>query len=184
LNYLAPLQGIAEGLQWKAWASLALTFALELLSRLFSVNIDLVALISLLVLADFITGTIAARRRGEPITSRKRRRSFIKAIEYAAFLGLTTALANVVSAGEIPLVSEGFTYLDELAYVLVALTEWGSICENTIGGTPAGRRIAAALRKLITDKAGLPDELLDHEGDLRVGDRRVGENPPDEPTSG
>lgn len=116
--------GLTEHAVWK----LALSFAAYVaatLCEMFQTEGRYVLLVTVLVIADLVTGVLAARRRKEPIRSLGFRQTGIKAVEYALFLSTATATANTF-----PLL---VGWLGPTAFFFVATTELKSIWENLEG---------------------------------------------------
>lgn len=137
-RYIYPLMQLWDGAWWKAVAAM-IAAALQ---RLFVWDVDLTVLVAALIVIDWLTGMLAAYKRGEPIASRNMRQTVVKAIEYIAFL----AMANGVSHGLKPHYS-GFGLVNTGAYAIVVLTEAKSITENLFGARRARAIIALLFRR-------------------------------------
>jgi phage-related holin len=92
-----------------------------------------------LIVLDLITGVLAARKRGDPITSCGLRRTVSKIVVYE--LGIITGyvIQHYLLADELPVI--------KLISSAIAMVEATSILENlnTINGSPIFNRILAML---------------------------------------
>lgn len=129
--YLPPVYALLDGFAWKAAAASVFVFVWDTLGRFVAVDVDLAALLVLLVAIDFVTGLLSAYRRRVPVSSRGLRQTIVKVVEYALFCLTCTAVGNTLGAAGIPLLSAGFLYLGPLGYAFCILTEARSIFENT-----------------------------------------------------
>ncbi|MEM6326359.1 MAG: phage holin family protein [Bacteroidota bacterium] len=107
----------------------------------------LIAAVFGLVALDFVTGLLAAKKRGEPIRSRAMRRTGFKFLEYAALILAASFLTNAFAASPLA----GLTALLQHGVILyIALTEMMSILENVTGSRAAALRVWGWVRGLGT----------------------------------
>lgn len=132
-RYANPLITLVEAFHIKALVSAGAAA----LATLFHHSIQYAMLVALLVVIDFATGIIAAKKRGEKITSLGLRQTIIKALEYMCFLVAVTAFANVFTALA--------GWISATAYFYIAATECASIAENTLDN-PAIRKAWEAVK--------------------------------------
>ena len=107
------------------------------------------ALLTALVTADFLTGTRAARVRGEAITSKGYRRTVEKFLFYAIAILLAEGMEHVFF---------GQSHYLPLTYIVsafICVTEFKSNLENigTITGTNPWLAVRAHLERFLTPKA-------------------------------
>lgn len=129
--YLPPFYALLDGFAWKAAAASVFVFVWDLLGRFVAVDVDLAALLVLLVIIDFVTGVLSAYKSDETVSSRGLRQTIIKVLEYALFCLTCTAVGNTLGTVNLPVLSAGFLYLGPLGYAFCILTEARSIFENT-----------------------------------------------------
>ena len=144
--------GLASGWSYKLTIAAVLgillevvAFVVDLYGRLFEVDPLLIALVVLLIAADWITGMIRAARNKVPITSRAMRRSGRKAIEYVVLIGAAVGLANGFSTTS---VAPATGWIDEGVLLYVALTEFLSVLENVTGSREGALGILRTIRAL------------------------------------
>ncbi len=101
---------------------------------------------SVMILGDFITGVLAARKRGEEITSAGFRRSISKLLVYEVAL-MMGFLAERYMIDFIP--------VTKMISSLVALTEIKSIYEN-LDSIQGGKLLESIITKLGSDNAKIP----------------------------
>lgn len=123
------------------------------LGALFASEPQLVALVCVLIIADMVTGVLAAIRRGEGISPKLLGATIRKTIEYAVFLSMVTAVANSFSI---------VSWIDQTAYLYVALTELASVLENQLSEKSRARRIWLRIRSEIAERGG--SGLLSEDG--------------------
>jgi len=129
-RYANPLTGLKENFAIKA--------VLAVLGSLFASDPQLVALVVILVVMDFLTGVYAAKVRKETINSKGFRQTVVKVIEYFFLLAGCTAVANSFDI---------INWIDEIAYMFTALTELKSIVENITSSESPARRIWMMVRR-------------------------------------
>lgn len=118
------------------------TVGLALLS-VFAPAAPVLATAFALVLTDMITGMVAARKRGEPITSRGMRRSVTKLLVYEVAM-MIAFLAGQYLIAEMPIL--------KIVASMIGLTELRSIFENLSTVTDA------PVIKMLIAKLGGPEE--------------------------
>lgn len=116
---------------------------LAALGALFASDIQLILLVSILVIIDFITGVWAAHGRGEKVASWGFRQTGIKTVEYTVLLACTTMVANSFDVVE---------WLGTLAFLFVSLTELKSIMENLTDDDSAAGRVWVLLKKELSKR--------------------------------
>lgn len=121
------------------WLVPLLLSALALLAPIHT----LMAAVGVLIAADFITGIMAARRRGEPITSRAMGRTVYKCLGYQLAVISGFALEALIPGG-LPIA--------KLCAAAIGLSEFKSLGENV--RTLTGVDLWAVVRKARDDKAG------------------------------
>lgn len=135
---IAPLAALSEFALAKGIVSAALAALANQLNH----KPEYVVLVCLLVLVDFITGVIAARKQGKPLTSGGLRQTAVKFAEYALLLVAVTAFGNVFDfAG----------WLSDTAYLYVCSTELISIGEN-LKGSPVMDALYERVKESLLDK--------------------------------
>jgi phage-related holin len=111
---------------------------------------SVVLVVGVLIVADLITGILAARKRGEKITSAGFRRTIVKGLVYQSsiLLGHLT---------EQYLVGNDVVSITKIVAAVIGLVEFTSILENlnTINGSP----IFAKLIEKLGSKNDLPPNL-------------------------
>ncbi len=100
---------------------------------------SMMIVVGILVLADLITGILAARKRGEKITSAGLRRSVVKGMIFQAAVMLGFLTEKYLMDGTIP--------ISKIVAGLVGATELTSILENldTINGSPIFKSLVQKL---------------------------------------
>jgi hypothetical protein len=101
------------------------------------------AAVGLLIAVDFVTGILAARKRGEPITSRAMGRTIWKCVGYQLAVISGFALEWLVPGG-LPIA--------KLCAAAIGLSEFKSLAENIKAIT--GVDLWAVIKKAREDKAG------------------------------
>jgi phage-related holin len=140
-RYFYPLTALlVDDIWWKA----TIAVVLASIERLFSLNIELCVLVAALVMIDFCTGILAARKAGVPMQSRHMRQTVVKSLEYWLFLAMITGLAH--GFDKIPF----FDHIEEMGYFLVCVTEGKSITENVWG-----KRKGAIIWSMITRRGNV-----------------------------
>lgn len=159
---LRPLSSIADHLPLSTAAAAALAF-LDAAWGLFYTQAEYVALILILVGVDLATGLIRSVKRGDPIVSRKLRRTSTKLLEYMAIGVSAVVMKSALNVeGGPPLITALVEHLDVYVLAVIAFTELWSILENVTGKGP--RRVAGYLSQIFTqwsDKNNLPSHNSD-----------------------
>ena len=107
-----------------AWTKCILSAAYVAITELLQVEIKLIAVITLLIILDLISGLWASRLKHVPITSFRLRRTARKVYEYCVFLIAFTAVSNVF---------DWLAWVKMGAFAFVAITELKSVTENIFG---------------------------------------------------
>ncbi len=109
--------------------------------------------VGVLIVADMITGVLAARKRGEEINSGGLKRTIIKALIYEAAVMLGFLTETFLTGGTIP--------ISNIIASLVGMTELLSVLENMndIGDNP--------VLKSIIDKLSAINEKTKNETDIK-----------------
>ena len=118
--YVTPMRSLLDWLDLKGLGAIFL--------MLVTVERQLVIACIVLLSVDWLTGMMAAHRRGEEIRSAKMRRIVPKAIEYFLFGVACTVIGNAFPAA-------GW-WVPQWGFGIIAGTEFKSILENVF---PAGR---------------------------------------------
>ena len=150
-RYEAPIFAL---LDW-AWLKGPASIAYAALSQMLHTDVKLIVVVSFLVVIDFFTGIMAARRRGQAVRSIGLRQTAVKVVEYAALLVVFTSLANTYSI---------LSWMQEASYVYVCLTEAKSIVENLYGPEANVWRRVSRMRRLI-DGEEKETEVITNEPD-------------------
>jgi hypothetical protein len=101
----------------------------------------LMGAVGFLIAADFITGILAARKRGEPLTSKAMGRTIFKALGYQLAVISGFALESLMPGG-LPVA--------KLCAGAIGLVEFTSVAENV--KTLTGVDLGSILKKLRADK--------------------------------
>jgi hypothetical protein len=101
----------------------------------------LMGAVGFLIAADFLTGILAARKRGEPITSRAMGRTIYKALGYQLAVISGFALEALIPGG-LPVA--------KLCAAAIGLVEFRSLAENV--KTLTGVDLSSVVRKVRGDK--------------------------------
>jgi len=158
-RYLKPLESIKENFLAKGLISTGAWLFTDLFT-IFTTNLELVFLLMVAMIVDFVYGCRNARRRGEYIRSFGFRQLLVKTIEYGAFLLIVTGIANVFGRNQL----QGWVgdtlrlakNIDWFAYFFLIFTELKSIAENISGKEGKFSRLVETLnRKFFGEK---PDE--------------------------
>lgn len=148
VRFTKPLVSILEHLPLSAAAATILAF-LDAALGLFVTQAEYLALILILVAIDLLTGLIRSVKRGDPVVSRKLRRTTTKVLEYL-LIGATAVVIKAaldVEGGPSLLISL-VEHLDVYVLAVIAFTELWSILENVTGKGP--RRVAGYLSQIFT----------------------------------
>lgn len=121
---------------------------IAVLAQLFSVELELVVLAGFFLIADLLTGIIAAKRRGEKINSLTARQTPIKTIEYLLFVACMVAISNVKTFHEYSWVQSVISSFDMVGFAIVFWIELVSVIENVFGKTRAKTIIGLLTGKL------------------------------------
>lgn len=124
---------------------------IAVLAQLFSVELELVVLAGFFLVADLITGIIAAKKRGEKINSLSARQTPIKVIEYLLFVACMIALSNVKAFQGVEWLSwiqSIISSFDIIGFSIVFWIELVSVIENVFGKTRAKTIIGLLTGKL------------------------------------
>jgi hypothetical protein len=101
----------------------------------------LMGAVGFLIAADFITGILAARKRGEPLTSKAMGRTIFKALGYQL---------AVISGFALEALMPGGLPVAKLCAGAIGLVEFTSVSENV--KTLTGVDLGSILKKLRADK--------------------------------
>lgn len=127
-RYLKPLETLSE--DWFTKVIVAgLAAAWTFLTDMFATRAELVVLLMITIVIDFITGIVASKRASKNITSLGFRQTVIKIIEYFLILALLAGIANTFK-GQIPFVE----YFVSWGYFFAIITEVKSVVENVTKG--------------------------------------------------
>lgn len=146
------------------------------LGALFASETQLVLLVVILVILDFLSGIFAALRRGEKIESWGFRQTGVKTIEYIVLLTGCTMVSNSF---------EVVNWLGKTAYLFVSLTELKSIFENLFDPSGNASRVYHMLREEITNRVTIAEDISTIEENIGVVDEvadEVAENLVDKET--
>lgn len=137
LRYQLPMVSL---LDW--WP---LKIVLSALLMLFTIEVELVIVLSFLVVLDWITGIWASKRRQVPISSIGLRQTSAKVVEYIIILIVATMLSNAF-----PLL----VWLRPWAFLFICLTEAKSILENIARPGSAADKFWDLLRDQLRQRIG------------------------------
>lgn len=112
------VEGIFEHLPVKTCLSVVVTALSYLMG---GEHLELVNLLLILVVVDFVTGIMAAKKTGEVISSHKSLRSATKIVVYSLFIVAAHLSENILP---------GETYFEHVVVSFLALTEFISVIEN------------------------------------------------------
>ena len=141
-DLIAPFYNLYQkimALNFTGWLKIAGTAALSWLVAFVAPIGHFIALALALVIVDFISGTKAARKRGDAITSAGYKRTVSKLLLYTAVIMLSEGMKLVFfTDGLIPVtyISAGF----------ICATEFRSVLENV--GAVTGTDVSHVLREL------------------------------------
>lgn len=121
---------------------------IAVLVQLFSVELELVVLAGFFLIADLITGVMAAKQRKEKINSHAARQTPIKVIEYLLFVACMVAISNVKAFQEYGWVQSVISNFDVVGFAIVFWIELVSVIENVFGKTRAKTIIGLLTGKL------------------------------------
>ncbi|MBL7988903.1 MAG: phage holin family protein [Chlorobi bacterium] len=121
---------------------------IAVIAQLFSVELELVVLAGFFLIADLLTGIIAAKRRGEKINSLSARQTPIKVIEYLLFVACMIAISNVKAFQEYSWLQSVISSFDLIGFSIVLWIELVSVIENVFGKTRAKTIIGLLTGKL------------------------------------
>ena len=113
----------------------------------------------ILILSDLVTGILAARKRGQKISSAAMRRTITKVFVYQCAIGIGFLIETYML--------DGFVPVSKIAAGLISLVEGKSIFENldVINGHP--------IFKTLVEKLGSVNDLKEV---LPPSDKKVGES--------
>lgn len=128
---------------------------LETILDILKTEVDLIALIILLVFIDLVSGVVAAYNKGRPITSRRFKDTLVKSIEYVFLLCAAIAFTNVFGYREGTLnfiVNPVISGLSTTVFFYIALIEVLSIFENVTSdkGKAVGSKILDKLKSMFS----------------------------------
>lgn len=136
------------------------SFALPIFGFMFGFGTEKIMLaLLLLIVMDFITGVLAAKKSGEPIRSRNAVKSAYKVAVY----GLLVSAGHLTES-----IVPGSTYIQEAVTAFLALTELISILEN------AGKMGFAVPQRLLNQLHKWRED--DPEVATVIADRRTGDS--------
>lgn len=115
VRYLAVWEGISDLWFWKGWIAIVVA--------MLATPPQLIALVCVLVIMDFVTGIYASLMTGRKIRSLKMRQTVAKSLEYAVMLAILTMISNSFDL---------LDWIQPTSYAFVALTEAKSIFENIL----------------------------------------------------
>lgn len=160
-DILAPFynayQRMMELKLW-GWVTIALTAACSWLLAFVAPIQHFIALALALVIVDFISGTKAARKRGDKITSGGYKRTVSKLLLYTAVIMLAEGMRVVFFQG-------GLVPVTYIAAGFICATEFRSVLENVgaVTGTDASHIFRDLFDKLTKpkEKGDMKDELVE-----------------------
>ena len=143
IRYKKPLEALQENAVGKTILSaVAVIFStigdfITTLEDIFKTPSELVILLLVAIIADWITGIKKAKEKGIYIRSLGLRQSWVKILEYTAGLLVLAGIANVFGSTEIEgWVGDSLRYLKNihwLGFFYATFTEFKSIAENMSG---------------------------------------------------
>lgn len=136
MRYEKVLNGLKD--EWAAKTAVSLLLSIwAILQQMFATHVELIALLLIAVIIDFITGRSAAKKKKVQITSYGYRQTPVKIIEYAAMLFIIIGISNVFGNADIDgWVGGVLSYLqhiDYFAFLFLTITELKSTAENISG---------------------------------------------------
>lgn len=150
-DLIAPFYNLYQkimALNFAGWLKIAGTAALSWLVAFVAPIGHFIALALALVIVDFISGTKAARKRGDIITSAGYKRTVSKLLLYTAVILLAEGMRVVFFAG-------GVIPVTYIAAGFICATEFRSVLENVgaVTGTDVSHVLRDLFDKLLKPKA-------------------------------
>lgn len=159
IRYLKPIFALKDEYQQKSIISGIVYFILyiiNLFKEIFTTQTELVLLLIIAIIFDWITGVLAAKRNKTLIISLGFRQTIVKTIEYFIFLFIVTGVSNVFGKAEITgWVGDTLKFarnIDWFAYLYIIFTELKSIVENLSGKKGEFRKLLSILTKKFFDE--------------------------------
>lgn len=156
MRYLKVLQSLKDDYVVKLIAS-GLLSLWATLQNIFSTDAELVLLLVITVIIDWISGHIRAKRDKIKITSFGWRQTSVKVIEYALFMAILIGISNVFgetnTKGWVKSILAHAKNIDWFGYFYLILTELKSTAENLSGE----RNKFVKIITFIKEKVGLKD---------------------------
>jgi len=142
-RYKKPLEALTENAFGKGLLSLgafiitSFTGIINTVGDIFNTPAELVILLIFAIIADLVTGVMAARRKGNYLRSIAFRQTWVKIIEYGLGLMILAGLANVMGTNGLNgWVGESLSYLKNihwLGYVYCIFHEFKSAFIENLG---------------------------------------------------
>lgn len=152
IRYIKPIMGLKDNIIIKSILSLS-SWIGSTFTGIFQVEVELIILLLLTIIGDWISGIIRAKRQGVFIRSLGFRQTIVKIIEYAIFLFILTGISNVFGGTEIKgWIGDSLRLLNNIewfGYFYITFTEIKSIAENLAGKEGALSKIIQSIHEKV-----------------------------------
>jgi len=136
VRYMRPLEGVFDELGGKLVIGISFTL-INSVTDIFQTPLELIAVLMLAMIGDFIFGILASMKKNIPIRSLGLRQFGVKLLEYTLIVMVATGISKAFGESDLDnWIGMLFAFLKHSEYLVVfllVLTEFKSMAENLRG---------------------------------------------------